>query len=82
MFAIYLIVAVFVLAYSFYYAGQWERDPKANWHFFDDEADILKCGFLVGLFWPFVLSLAIMICPLALFYYLGEKRKAKRKAKN
>ena len=79
MFAIYLIVAIIILAYSFYYAGQWEPNPKGEWHFFDDEADIVKCGFGVALFWPIVIALTIFIGPFGFLFYIGQKRKEKRK---
>lgn len=76
MFAIYLIVAAIIVAYSFYYAGQFER-PEKGWSFFDDQADVTKCGLLVALFWPVLLVLTIVVGPFALFFYLGERKRKK-----
>lgn len=76
MFAIYLIVAAFIVAYSFYYAGQFER-PEKGFSFFDDQADVVKCGLLVALFWPIIIVLVIVVGPFALFFYLGERKRKK-----
>lgn len=78
MFAIYLIVAAVILACGFYYAGQWERPARDS--FFDDEVDILKCTAAVAVFWPIVVVLIIVLGPFGLLFYLGARKKAKRKA--
>lgn len=75
MLAIYLIVAAVIVAYSFYYAGQF--DPKSSHTFFDDQPDVIKCGFLAALFWPIIIVLVIVAGPFALFYYLGERKRKK-----
>lgn len=77
MLAIYLIVAAIIIAGFFYYAGQWEK-PKEGFSFWDGQHDIIKVGFCIAIFWPIILVLIIVLGPFALFFYLGEKKKAKR----
>jgi uncharacterized membrane protein len=81
MFAIYLIVAAIIIAITFYYAGQWER-PEKGYSFWDGPDDILMCGVGIAIIWPIVLTLVIIIGPFALLYYLGVRKKAKRKNNN
>lgn len=75
MLAIYLIVAALIVAYSFYYAGQWEKPD--GWAFFDDQAEVIKCGLASALFWPIILTFVIVVGPFAGFFYLGERKRKK-----
>lgn len=75
MLAIYFIVAAIIVAYSFYYAGQF--DPKSRHWFFDDQADVIKCGLMAALFWPIILCLVIVLGPFALFFRMGERKREK-----
>lgn len=77
MFAIYLIVAMAIVAFTFYHMGRWEK-PKNGSTFFDDEFDIMKCGLLCALFWPVLLTIAIVVGPFVGFYRLGLRTKRKK----
>ena len=75
----YLVIAFIVLAYTFYYAGQWERPGKGV--YFQDTNDIIKTGVTAAFFWPFLLVIGVIIGPFIGFYYLGERKRKKIKAK-
>ena len=78
MLAIYLIVAILIIAGSFYYAGQWEHD-RNSYQFFDRQSQIVISGLWVGGLWPVVLFLTIILGPFVGLYYLGERKKTKAK---
>ncbi len=81
MLATYLIVAAIIVAYFFYYAGKWEKPPKGEWQFFDDQLDVIKFGLLAALFWPAVLTIIIVVGPFVLFFRLGVNKREKINAK-
>lgn len=82
MFGIYIIGVIMVWAISGYFAGRYDimEDGFLN-ELFSSESEIIGVGFIFGLLWPAAILGVICLGPFIWIYKLGEKRRAKARAK-
>jgi len=82
VFGIYLIGLVVTWAVGFYLAGRFDENEKGPMNdLFKNDFEILTTFGGVGVFWPLVLVIAVVLAPFILIYKLGAKRRAKAAAK-
>lgn len=81
MLAIWFMGAVFIWAFSFYWAGRFEPTKEGFNVIFNLDTDVMWFGGIIGLIWPVAIVVFMVLLPFALLYKLGAKSRAKAAAK-